>query len=134
MHSPAEAELPKNHRLIYEIVREQGHGRHLPMAEIHALAQARQEGMGFTTVYRALTRLRDIGLVDEITLPGADSAFYELANEPHAHFRCDTCGRIEDIAYEIPLELAADVARRNNIEINAVQISLHGRCSSCRDK
>ena len=92
MNEPSAAALSKKHRLIFEIVREQGIGRHLGMADIFNLAKARQPGIGFTTVYRALVRLRNLNLVSEIALPGADCAYYESAGQPHAHFRCAVCG------------------------------------------
>jgi Fe2+ or Zn2+ uptake regulation protein len=97
--TPPEPRLAKNYRLINEILREQGPGTHLSVADVHALAKARQPGIGFTTVYRALARLHSLGLVSEIQLPGADYAYYETAASPHAHFLCDTCGKVHDIDY-----------------------------------
>ena len=129
---PSEPRLAKNHRLVYEIVREQGHGTHLSMGDIHALASRQRPGIGFTTVYRALARLRTAGLVSEILLPGADSAVYEPAGPVHAHFRCTVCGRIDDIAYTMPHDVADDLAQRHDVHVDSVAVSLHGRCASCR--
>ena len=55
--------LAKNYRLVHEIVQEQGPGVHLTMADVHELASRRKNGLGFTTVYRALNKLRDLGLL-----------------------------------------------------------------------
>ena len=85
MISPdAETGLSKNHRLVYKIVLEQGVGTHLAMTQLFELARLRQPAIGFTTVYRALTRLRDAGLVAEISLPGAECAVYE-PTAPRTH-------------------------------------------------
>jgi Fe2+ or Zn2+ uptake regulation protein len=124
--------LTKNHRLVYDIVREQGHGTHLSMGDIHGLAAERRPGIGFTTIYRAIARLRDAGLVAEILLPGADAAVYEPAGPTHAHFRCTACGRVDDVAYAMPRAIADDLAARHDLQVDTVAVSLHGRCAACR--
>jgi Fe2+ or Zn2+ uptake regulation protein len=126
-----EARLSKNHRLVYEVVQEQGVGRHLPMSELYEIARTRRPGIGFTTVYRALTRLRDIGLVSELTLPGADSAYYEPASPPHAHFVCTSCGKVSDVPFQLPDDVVAKLASELHAHVASSVVSLHGRCSSC---
>ena len=129
-----EAKLTKNHRLVFEIVREQGIGRHLAMSELFNLARERRPEIGFTTVYRALNRLRDLGMISEITVPGADSAYYEPAGPPHAHFRCSQCGSVSDVAFQLPAESVNALASKLGAEVNGAVITLQGRCSSCVTK
>jgi Fe2+ or Zn2+ uptake regulation protein len=126
-----EARLSKNHRLVYEVVQEQGAGHHLPMSELYEIARTRRPGIGFTTVYRALTRLRDIGLVSEITLPGADSAYYEPAGPPHAHFVCTSCAKVSDVPFQLPEDVVSKLASELRAHVTSSVVSLHGRCSSC---
>jgi Fe2+ or Zn2+ uptake regulation protein len=126
--------LAKNYRLVYDVVRKQGHGRHLATADVFKLVKRRRVGIGFTTVYRALAKLRDLGLISEIHLPGADSAYYEPAGDPHAHFRCDLCGSVKDIAYVPSKRVVAQLAERNGVSVSDVILSLHGRCASCRER
>ncbi len=123
--------LAKNYRLVHEIVLEQGRGVHLTMADIHHLARQRKRGIGFTTVYRALTRLRDLGLISEIVLPGAGSAYYETMGSAHAHFRCDECGRVDDVEYVTPKRSIGELSRRYGIEVRETLLSLHGLCRAC---
>ena len=127
-------DLTKNYRLVYEIVREQARGTHLAPADVFALAKTRHKGIGFTTVYRALARLCDLGLVSEISLPGAQSAYYERAWPAHAHFRCDACGDIKDIDYALAPKLVEELARKNRLNVQDVSISLHGTCAQCTDR
>jgi Fe2+ or Zn2+ uptake regulation protein len=122
--------LSKSHRLVFDVVSEQGAGTHLSMARVHELARERQSSIGFTTVYRALSRLRDLGLVCEIAIPGADSVFYEPVSAPHAHFRCDACGRVEDVPFPPEAARAARAAARA-LAIDRVELTLHGRCTAC---
>ena len=126
--------LSKNHRMIYELVVAQECGRHLSMSDLYELARLRRPGIGFTTVYRAIVRLRDAGIVTEIALPGAPSAVYEVTREPHSHFRCSTCGAIRDVAYAISPAVASDLALEIGGEVHGALVSLHGRCADCITK
>ena len=123
--------LAKNYRLVHEIVLEQGRGVHLTMTDVHQLARRKKRTIGFTTVYRALTRLRDLGLVSEIVLPGAGSAYYEPAGAMHAHFRCDACGKVDDVEYVPPKRSVQELSRRYGIEVRETLLSLHGLCKTC---
>ncbi len=124
--------MTKNHRLVLEVVREHGHGTHLSMSDVHTFARERQSRIGFTTVYRALARLRNEGLVSEIRLPGADAAYFEPAGPAHAHFLCSRCGAVRDVAYDLPASITDEIAVREGLDIRDVSLSFHGICAACR--
>lgn len=129
---PAPAvKLPKNYQLIYKIVAESGLGRHLTPSEIYAKALRRQPGIGFSTVYRGLERLRDLGLVSELYASGAGAATYEPAGPPHAHFRCSKCGEIEDVPYAIPARTIRALALQHGFDIERERVTFEGRCTAC---
>ncbi len=129
-----EVRLAKNYRLVHDVVQQQGRGRHLSVAEVHDLAKTLRPGIGFTTVYRALGRLRSLGLVSEILLPGADSAYYEPAGAPHAHLRCERCGSVSDVDYMIPKRVIGDLAQKHHAQVTDVTLTLHGRCANCTNR
>ena len=131
MASFLQPKLPKNYRLIYDIVEEGGLGRHLTPSQIYAKARRRRAGIGFSTVYRGLERLRDLGLVSELHLPGGDAATYEPAGPRHAHFRCKECGKIEDVEYAIPSRTMKALALQHGFEIDGERVTFEGRCASC---
>lgn len=131
--SPAGHRLPKNYRLVNDVVRQHGHGRHLAMADIHALAKRSQPAIGFTTVYRALNRLSRLGLIAEVRVPGADMTYYEAPADPHAHFRCEACGRIDDLDYQIPSGDVERIAYAHGIDVREALVTISGRCASCRE-
>lgn len=123
--------LPKNYQLIYEIVEESGIGRHLTPSEIYAKALKRRPGIGFSTVYRGLERLHDLGLVSELHVPGGDAAAYEPSGPRHAHFRCSKCGAIEDVSYAIPSRTVKALAEAHGFKIESERVTFEGRCASC---
>lgn len=123
--------LPKNYQLIYKIVDESGIGRHLTSSDIYAKAARRRPGIGFSTVYRGLERLRDLGLISELHVPGADAATYEPAGPRHAHFRCSSCGEIADVAYAIPSRTLKALAAEHGFTIESERVTFEGRCAAC---
>ena len=91
--------LPRNYQVVFDVVSALEKGEHAAAGEIYAIARQRRAGIGYSTVYRALDRLRDLGLVLEVRVPGSSSTLYEAARAMHAHFRCKSCGRIDDVDY-----------------------------------
>lgn len=132
MSSSAQLSLPKNYQLIYEIVEESGVGRHLTPSDVYAKALKRRRGIGFSTVYRGLARLRDLGLVSELYVPGVDGATYEPSGPRHAHFRCSACGEIEDVSYAIPSRIIKALSLQHRFTIESERVTFEGRCLACR--
>jgi Fur family ferric uptake transcriptional regulator len=131
MASSIKPPLPKNYQLIYDIVAESGIGRHLTPTDIYAKAVERRPGIGISTVYRGLERLRDLGLVSELQVPGLDAATYEPSGPRHAHFRCSDCGEIEDVAYAIPARTLRALAVEHGFRIDGERVTFEGRCAAC---
>ncbi|UDL94669.1 transcriptional repressor [Lichenihabitans sp. PAMC28606] len=131
MHPDTPPKLPKNYRLVYDVVLAQPPGQHAAAGDIYAEARRRQAGLGHSTVYRALERLRDLGLVHEVKVPGTASALYEPSRHGHAHFLCTACGRVEDVDYDIPTADIVALNKANNITISDVALTFNGLCQAC---
>lgn len=131
MASSGRPSLSKNYRLIAEIVQASGVGRHLTTLEIYGEALKRRPGIGFSTIYRGLERLRDLGLVSELHVPGAEAATYEPAGSRHAHFRCSQCGEISDVDFAIPPHAIEALALQLGFEIENESVTFGGRCGAC---
>lgn len=124
--------LPRNYRLIYDIIRSAGHGVHFTMNDVFVQAKRRQPKIGFSTIYRGIHRLREAGCIDEIELPGTDGAVYELKGAPHAHFRCERCGSVEDVPYQLSQRTIATLGEQTGAAIESAALSLRGTCRACR--
>jgi len=128
---PDAAQLPGNHRLVHEIVCEMPPGEHATVGEVYAAARQRRPRIGFSTVYRALARLRDLGLVSEVHVPGRGPAVYEARRCSHAHFHCDCCGAVDDVDYTLPDSILAEIARQSGNGVTGALLTLHGTCARC---
>ena len=98
-----------------------------------ALASQPGATPGMASVYRALDTLTELHLVHKVDLGGA-VARYEPAHpggDHHHHAVCRQCGAvvpIEDADMERAIHHMAD---RLAFEVDAHDITLHGRCAAC---
>ncbi|MDQ3805819.1 MAG: transcriptional repressor [Acidobacteriota bacterium] len=120
---------PQRFAVLEYLTRAAGH----PTAEqIGAALNRRFPQASRATVYNTLNALRDAGLVREVRL--ADGvARYESNIDPHHHFVCRVCGRLEDVppgafAAEPPGELEGGHA------VEHFEVVLRGVCVACRAK
>ena len=130
MTAPHAVRLPKNYRFVLAVVRSLGRGTHATTREIFAEAKRQQPRLGYSTVYRALLRLRDLGEVAEVNIPGLPSAIYESAANKHAHFHCQKCGRVEDVDFVGEVDNLGKIVQTDHL-INDVSLVLHGVCAGC---
>jgi Fur family transcriptional regulator, peroxide stress response regulator len=105
-------------------------GGHPTADQIGAALNRRFPQASRATVYNTLNALRDAGLVREVRLADA-VARYESNVEPHHHFVCRVCGRLEDVpagsfAAEPPRELEGGHA------VERCEVVLRGVCAPCR--
>lgn len=101
--------------------------------EVAERLRERGKPIGMASVYRALTLMADLGLLQRVPL-GPGPVRYDLvepAGEHHHHLVCDRCGRMtpfEDGGLEALIEqLSARVAYR----VESHDVTLRGTCPSC---
>lgn len=73
------------------------HRSHPTVDEIYTALLPANPTMSRTTVYNTLGRLVSGGAVTELDF-GRGNSHYDSCIHPHAHFFCEQCGKIEDLA------------------------------------
>lgn len=81
------------------------------------------------TIYSSLQVLREVGLVEEVLLDEGVSR-YDANMEYHHHFRCSSCGMIEDIPSNQFAALKLDKLRPG-LKAETYEIIVHGLCDRC---
>ena len=81
------------------------------------------------TVYNTLNALRDAGLIHEVYLDDA-VARYDVNIDPHHHFICRACGRLEDIPVEA-VDARPRGASLSGYRVEAYEVVLRGVCAAC---
>jgi Fe2+ or Zn2+ uptake regulation protein len=81
------------------------------------------------TIYSTLTLLRDLGVVTAVPGPGGD-ARYDANPEPHQHFLCTRCGRLEDVPPSwLPVAVPDGVA--TSFRVHRFRVVAEGLCETC---
>jgi Fur family peroxide stress response transcriptional regulator len=82
------------------------------------------------TVYLTLQALRDAGLVREVLLEQGVCR-YDANVQPHHHFRCKCCGKIEDIAWNA-FEGIEFKEIRAGLKVDNYEVTVSGVCDRCQ--
>lgn len=83
------------------------------------------------TVYSSLQALQNVGLVREVLLEEGVCR-YDANVLPHHHFRCKSCGAIEDIAWE-KFQCIDLQQLRPGLKVEEYEVTVHGQCDHCCD-
>jgi Fur family peroxide stress response transcriptional regulator len=91
----------------------------------------RLPGVSFATVYNVLNKLVEIGLAKEFSI--GKSKHFDGNTNPHIHFVCMNCGKIEDA--ELPeYGNLLKVAKDKGWEIKEFSLFIYGICPDCKKK
>jgi len=107
---------------------------HPSAEEIYRKALTIHPSISFTTVYKTLQTLRDLGEIQELNID-PERAHYDPDIRDHAHFFCKTCRSIIDLETDgfRRDSLARSFHDAEDLEIHHVQIHMVGLCEKCRD-
>jgi Fe2+ or Zn2+ uptake regulation protein len=122
--------LTSQRRTILEVLDESE--SHLDAEAVYHRAKVRDPNISLATVYRTLTALKQIGLVQQRHLtPDGQRGYYEITNQQHYHFTCLRCGRV--IEFDTPLitQIQQELAERMGVEVIQARLYLQGYCAVC---
>jgi Fur family ferric uptake transcriptional regulator len=110
---------------------------HLDAEAVYMLARRRDPGIHRATVYRTLSTLKKLGLIDELDLMhvSGDRHYYEIRPSTfHIHLICMNCGSVQEPAGSWWQEMRARVFDQTGFEPDTVRLEMGGLCSACRKK
>ena len=124
--------LTTQRRLLLELMRDaEGH---IDAKELYQRARAKDESIGWATVYRSLNLFKELGLVDEMRL-GKMRCFYEVKqSSEHQHLVCKGCGKVMEIQNPYFNKLVGAVRREHGFRVTKAELYLEGYCPECEDK
>ncbi len=83
------------------------------------------------TVYRNLEKLAESGTILKIE-SGTSHNRFDPSAEPHPHFRCLKCGKVEDIPLEINVPLLPETATWvSERTVKSSTLEYSGYCAEC---
>lgn len=105
------------------------HKTHPTVDEIYMALSPGIPTLSKTTVYNTLNLFIDKGAVQMLTID-EKNARYDADTSRHAHFYCNSCGKVTDLmelkptVYELP--------EMKDYTVTSVQLSFYGTCKHCR--
>jgi len=108
--------------------------RALGPLELVELGRKSCPGMGLVTVYRALEKMEEAGLIQRVH-QNQNCNMYLRAAHGHEHLLlCLSCGKIEFFSGDNLNELIGRIAQKSGFVIREHWLQLYGICSDCQEK
>ena len=87
--------------------------------------------ISFTTVYKTLQTLRDLGVVNELSID-PERAHYDPDISEHCHTFCRSCSEIRDVYPRSPLLVESLEMDLEGFNAQGVQVHFVGTCRECQ--
>ncbi|MDR4508777.1 MAG: transcriptional repressor [Candidatus Brocadiaceae bacterium] len=89
--------------------------------------------VSFTTIYKTLETLRDLGKIKELTID-EDRKHYDINTSIHHHFICSTCKVILDVFEDFSPNIDVPTSLEKDFTVSEFQISFYGTCKNCNEQ
>jgi Fur family peroxide stress response transcriptional regulator len=110
----------------------QGTRVHPTAEQTHAALRGGMPKLSLGTVYRNLGQLVERGLVRELPA-GPQGRRYDAVLEPHHHFFCTRCGKVEDVYPGLPSTVKEAMIRSIDREVTQFRLQFFGLCEGCAE-
>lgn len=119
-----------NARLTIASTLQHGNG-HMTASEVAADVAKSDSHIDQSTIYRALSDLRDFGLVAESRFGSGEASYEWLAGSNHHHLHCSECGGTNPLDQDLVEKFARSVNDRHGFTVDVTHMVLTGTCGKC---
>jgi Fur family transcriptional regulator, ferric uptake regulator len=98
--------------------------------ELHETVRAALGSADYSSVFRAVSQLERLGVVDKIDL-GEGRARFERRDSHHEHVRCRRCGRVAEVPGCVLDDAAAQVQKATGFRVLSHSLVFEGLCAEC---
>ena len=99
--------------------------------EIHEIVRRRGEGVGLSTVYRALQAMAEADEVDVLRSGDGEALYRRCSSGHHHHLVCRDCGRTVEVEGPTVERWANRVAAEHGFADVSHTLEIFGRCADC---
>lgn len=110
--------------------------KHLDVDEIAQIIKDEyKSSISRASLYRTLTFLEEVHIVNTLTIDSKSSKVYELSlREHHDHIICVKCGSITEFFDEIIEKQQREIMQKHNFILENHNMMLYGVCEVCQKK
>ena len=120
--------LTPQRQLVLEAVGQLGHAT---PEQVLAVVQRTASGVNVTTVYRTLSLLEDLGLVQHTHLSHGAPTFSLVDEDEHVHLVCRECADVQEVPGDALGDLAAQLLAQQGFRLDIGHTTLFGTCAAC---
>jgi Fe2+ or Zn2+ uptake regulation protein len=104
-----------------------------PSAErVHERVRREMPNVSLKTVYQTLNDLAELGAISVLKVGTGSARFDPNVESSHHHLVCRSCGKVRDLAVELPgLMLSRRAAQ--GFAVDGAEVVFRGLCDECRD-
>ncbi|MFN8125197.1 MAG: Fur family transcriptional regulator [Candidatus Nanopelagicales bacterium] len=103
---------------------------HASAESVHAHLRSDDPDLSLSTVYRNLTVLQELGVIEHTHL-GTTSVYHLVGEDPHIHLSCLRCHAVRSVPADVADDFAAQVAELTGFQLDATHSAVHGLCAEC---
>ena len=89
--------------------------------------------VSLATVYKTLQVLKELGLIQELSLPQGQTRF-DCNMRPHVNLVCLRCGNITDLDDSAAHDIVKKVATLTKFVVAGQRLDMYGICQNCSTK
>jgi len=104
-----------------------GDSGHVTADAVYTRARTEMQTISVKTVYETLHSLADLGQIRALDL-GMGSMVFDRLVAPHDHLLCTSCGKTEDVRFELVRPREDDC---HGFAISETQVVARGLCPEC---
>ncbi|SES73997.1 Fur family transcriptional regulator, zinc uptake regulator [Natronincola peptidivorans] len=104
----------------------------LTAAEVHNTVKINNEDVNFSTIYRNLEMLLEIGILNRVNLDNGINSYELNIDSHHHHLICLKCGEAEMIAYCPMEEINSNIRKLSKFTPIDHKLEIYGHCDKCK--
>jgi Fe2+ or Zn2+ uptake regulation protein len=109
----------------------QGDVNHPSAERVHDKVRQEMPNVSLKTVYQTLNDLSDLGEISALDLGTGAVRFDPNVETSHHHLVCRACGKVRDLALDLPpLEVPSTAAQ--GFDVSSAEVIFRGLCDECQ--
>jgi Fur family ferric uptake transcriptional regulator len=106
--------------------------KHMSAEDIYKGLLEMGDEVGLATVYRALTKFVDAGLVNRLNFEGGQAVYELNEGRHHDHIVCIKCNAVEEFVDDVIEARQKAIAEKYGYEMTDHALNIFGVCKKCR--
>ena len=120
---------PQRRAIVSEVMRTQGH---ISPTHIARRVQGDMPGVNASTVYRTLSLLEDVGVLQHSHLESG-AEYHRAEDAQHVHLTCPHCGRDNALSLDEARKLSQRIYRHHGFQADLTHFAITGLCAECAE-